>query len=335
MATSIANGCLVPREVRRRGLVLFVALTSLVPSIGAAQVLQSFEDLPLRVNLNDQVQIQDESGARVTGRVTRLTRDEIMIQTSAGEKRFTRDTVHVAAMRGYALRGGAVIGAGAFAVLGAIATCSHEGGHACGIAGPLRAAPIGAGIGLALGGLIPQMKPVYRRSESGVSVSPSFQAGSVGPSLLEELGGWVNLNDLRIEERSGIKMTGRLTRLTDSEMTIETGTGEKRLTRETLREVAVRRHPFRAAALIGASAGVAYGGLAACLGEERSECPDAALIGAGVGAGAGIVAGMLLQSTKVVYPEPERQQQGTIRVAPFVPPGGGFAVIGSWSWSRN
>jgi hypothetical protein len=117
-------------------------------------------------------------------------------------------------------------------------------------------------------------------------------------------------------------------------MTIETGAGEQRLTRETLREVAVRRHPFRAATLIGAGAGAAYGGLTACLTGDRTECPDATLIGAGLGAGAGIVAGMLLQSTTVVYPEPERQR-GAIRMAPFVPPGGGFAVIGSWSWSRN
>jgi hypothetical protein len=118
-------------------------------------------------------------------------------------------------------------------------------------------------------------------------------------------------------------------------MTIETGTGEKRLTRETLREVAVRRHPFRAATLIGAGMGAAYGGLAACLGEERSECPDAAIIGAGLGAGAGLVVGMLVHTTKVVYPEPERKTQNTIRVVPFVSPGRGVAVIGPWSWPRN
>jgi hypothetical protein len=335
VATLIANGCLALGEVCRRGLVPFVALTLLVPSVGAAQVLQSFEDLPLRVNLNDQLQIQDASGAKVTGRVTRLTRDEIMIQTSAGEKRFTRGTVHAAAIRVHAVRRGALVGAGLFAVLGAMTTCSHEGGSVCGVVGPVRAAPIGAGLGLALGGLIPQMKPVYRTPERDVSASPPFRAPSVGPSLLEELGGWVNLDDhLRIEEPSGIMRTGRLTRLTDTDMTIETGAGEQRLTRETLREVAVRRHPFRAATLIGAGAGAAYGGLTACLTGDRTECPDATLIGAGLGAGAGIVAGMLLQSTTVVYPEPERQR-GAIRMAPFVPPGGGFAVIGSWSWSRN
>jgi hypothetical protein len=321
----------------RPGRIVFplVALVLLVPARGAAQARQSFEDLPLRVNLNDQLHVEDQSGAKVTGRVIRLTRDEMVIQSGVGEKRFTRDTVHAVEIRGHAFRMGAFVGAGVFAVLGGVATCSHEGGSACGIVGPLRAAPIGAGIGLALGGLIPQMNPVYRAPESGVSVSPSFRVGGAEPSLLEELGGWVNLDDrLRVEERSGIKSTGRLTSLTDTEMMIETGTGEKRFAREALRQVAVRHHPLRAATLIGAGAGAAFGGLAACLADERTECPDAAIIGAGLGAGAGVVVGMLFDSTKVVYPEPEREQRGTIRVVPFVSSGGGIAVTGFWSWTR-
>jgi hypothetical protein len=118
-------------------------------------------------------------------------------------------------------------------------------------------------------------------------------------------------------------------------MTIETSSGERRFTREALRRVAVRHRPLRAATLIGAGAGAAYRGLAACFTADRTECPNATLIGAGLGAAAGLVVGSLLHSTKVVYPESQRQRQGTIRVAPFVPPGGGFAVIGSWSWSRN
>lgn len=310
--------------------VLFLALFLLTPASGVAQVLQSFEDLPLRVNLNDQIEVEDARGTKIAGRVMRLTRDEITIQTGAGEKRFTRDTIRAAAVRGNPLRRGALVGAGVFAVLGAVATCSNEGGKACGIVGSVRAAPIGAGVGLALGGLIPQMNPVYR-----AAASPSFRVGGVEPSLLEELGGWVNLHDrLRIEERSGIKRAGRLTNLTDTEMTIETGTGEKRLTRGALRQVAVRHHPLRAATLIGAGVGAAYGGLAACLARDRTECPDAAIIGAGLGAGTGLVVGMLLHDTKVVYPEPERERRGTVRVVPFVPPGGGVAVTGSWSWPR-
>src|ERR1700693_285282 len=95
------------------------------------------------------LQIEDQSGAKVSGHVTRLTRNDMTIQTTAGEKRFTSDTVRAIAARGHALRRGALVGAGVFAVLGAVAICSHRGGADCGIVGPLGAAPIGAGVGLA------------------------------------------------------------------------------------------------------------------------------------------------------------------------------------------
>src|SRR3970040_700718 len=103
------------------------ALVLLAPSLGAAQPLQSFQDLALRVNLDDQLRVEERSGARTTGRLTRLTRDAITSQTDAGEKRFASDTVRAVAVRGHTLRKGALIGAGVLAVLGAVATCSHEG----------------------------------------------------------------------------------------------------------------------------------------------------------------------------------------------------------------
>jgi hypothetical protein len=36
----------------------------LAPSIGIAQPLQSFQDLALRVNLDDRLRIEDQSGMR-------------------------------------------------------------------------------------------------------------------------------------------------------------------------------------------------------------------------------------------------------------------------------
>lgn len=138
-------------SLRRMGFVPFVALMLLAPSKGWAQMLQSFEDLALRVNLDDQLQVEDRLGVKATGPLTRLTRDEIAIQTDAGEKRFTSDTIREFAMRAHSLRKSALIGTGEFAVLGALAVCSHEGGRDCIIVGPLGAAPIGAGVGLAMG----------------------------------------------------------------------------------------------------------------------------------------------------------------------------------------
>ena len=56
-------------SLRRRGLASFVAFMLLAPSQGSAQTLQSFEDLALRVNLDDQLQVEDQSGVRTTGRL--------------------------------------------------------------------------------------------------------------------------------------------------------------------------------------------------------------------------------------------------------------------------
>ena len=284
------------------------ALVLLAPSLGAAQPLQSFQDLALRVNLDDQLRVEERSGARTTGRLTRLTRDDITIQTDAGEKRFASDTVRAVAVRGHTLRKGALIGAGVLAVLGAVATCSHEGGGTCIIIGPLGAAPLGAGLGLAMGALIPQMRTVYRAPNNDASVSRSRDAIGVQASLLEDLALRVNLNDqLRVDDRSGVGTTGRLTRLTATAITLQTAAGEKHFTRETVRQVAVRRHPLRMAVLIGAGAGAATGAVAACAGPDREECADAPIMAGAFGAGLGLAVGALIHKTTIVYPEPEKR----------------------------
>ena len=292
--------------MRRTVVVSFSALILLAPSQGSAQALQSFEDLALRVNLEDQLQVEDQLGGRATGHLTRLTRDEMAIQTEAGEKRFKSDTVRAVAVRGHALGKGALIGAGVFAVLGAVATCAHEGGGSCVVIGLFGGAPIGAGVGLAFGALIPRMRPVYRAPEDRVSVQPSPAVSGVPASLLEDLALRVNLNDqLRVDDRSGVGTTGLLTHLSADEITLQTAAGEKHFTRETLRQVAVRRHPLRMAVLIGAATGAASGAVAACTGADREECADAPIMAGALGAGLGLAVGALIHQTTMVYPEPE------------------------------
>ncbi len=289
--------------LRRSTVVSFLALTLLAPSQAAAQALQSFEDLALRINLDDQLQVEDQSGAKATGRLTRLTREEIALQTDAGEKRFARDAVREVALRGHPLRTGALIGTAVFAVLGAVANCSHEGNDACVAVGSLAAAPIGAGVGLAVGALVPRMKTIYRSAESPAP-APRAGGGGVQASLLEDLGLRVNLDDqLRIEDQSGGRTSGRLTRLTADDITILTSGGEKHFTRDTVRQVAVRHHPLRPAVLIGAGVGAVAGAIAGCTGEDREECADAPIMVGALGAGVGLAVGALTHKTRVVYPE--------------------------------
>lgn len=269
-----------------------------------AQPLQSFENLALRVNLDDQLRVEDQAGVKATGRLTHLTRDDIAILTDAGEKHFTSEQVRIVAVRGHSLGKSALIGAGIFAGLGAVAV-AVRGGNAG--AGPLGAATIGAGVGLAIGALVPRMKTIYRPPEDRATVPRSWDAIGVQPSLLEDLALRVNLDDrLRVENQSGGRTTGRLTELTDQAITIQTSAGEKHFTRETVRQVAVRRQPIRLAVLIGAGVGAALGAAAGCTGPDRSECPDGLIIAGGLGAGAGLIVGALIQKTTIVYPEPER-----------------------------
>jgi hypothetical protein len=295
-------------SLRRTGFVSLVVLMLLAPSQGWAQALQSFEDLALRLNLDDQLQVEDRSGVKATGRLTRLTRDEIAIQTEPGERRFTHDTVRAVAVRSHAFRKGALIGAGVFAVLGMVATCSHEGGGNCVPIGLFGAAPIGAGVGLTIGALTSRMTAVYRAPENGAPVPRSGDVINGQASLLEDLALRVNLNDrLLVEDASGGRTAGRLTRLAADEITLQTSAGEKHFTRETVRQVAVRRRPLRMGVLIGAGAGAAAGAVAACTGPTREECADAPIMAGAFGAGLGLAVGALIHKTAVVYPDPEKR----------------------------
>ena len=270
-----------------------------------AQPLQSFDKLALRVNLDDQLRVEDQSGVKATGRLTRLTRDDITIQTDAGEKHFTSEQVRKVAVRGHSLGKSALIGAGVFAVLGVVATATQ--GEDAG-ARPIGAAVIGAGLGVAIGALIPQMKTIYRPPEDRAPVPRSRDDIGAQSSLLEDLGIRVNIDDrIRVEDQSGVRTSGRLMALTDHAITIQTSAGEKHFTRETVRQVAVRRQPIRMAVLIGAGAGAALGAAIACTGPEHEECVDGPIMVGAVGAGVGLAVGALIHRTTIVYPEPEKR----------------------------
>ena len=97
-----------------------------VPRSGSTIGVQAslLEDLALRVNLYDQLRVDDRLGSRTIGRLTRLTADEITLQTAAGEKNFTRESMRLVAVRRQPLRMAVLIGAGVGAATGAVAGCA-------------------------------------------------------------------------------------------------------------------------------------------------------------------------------------------------------------------
>ena len=282
----------------RHALVIsLAALMSFTSTRGSAQTLQSFEDLALRITIDDQVRIHDQLGGNVSGRLTRLTRDAITILTNAGEKRFTGDAVRAVDVRDHALGKGALVGAASFAVLGAVAGNGSVSG----------AAAIGAGLGAAIGSVVPTRRTIFRTSESAASVQRPRDSAGAGPDLLNELGPRINVDDrIRIEDQMGVRTTGRVTHLTADAITIETGAGDRRFTLEALREVDVRRSPVRLMTLVGAGAGVVAGALSECRGKPHSECPDGLVLLGGLGAGGGAITGALIQRTTTVYARPGR-----------------------------
>lgn len=284
------------------GPPLFVAVMLLmVPSAGAGQSVEAFEQLGLLVNLGDRIQLQDQSGIAHAGRITQLTRDDIAIETAAGLKYFTADSTRTVAVEGHPMRRSALIGAATFAVMGAVVRCSRSGGWDCALVGSIGAAPIGAGAGLAIGTLIARFKTVYVAREH--PTTPATHVAIVpGIGLLEDLGRYVNLNDrVSVEDQSGVWKTGRLTELSFDELTLQTDAGDKHFSRGDLQTVAIRRQQLRTGTMIGAAAGAVYGVASECRGGANADCPDGVIIGTALGAAGGALVGALWTKTTVVY----------------------------------
>jgi hypothetical protein len=194
LASTLLGTVAVSRIRRRFGLPL--ALVLLMPSLGSAQTLQSFQDLALRINVDDRLRIEDPSGATATGRLTRLTREEITIETSAGEKRFTSATVRTITVRRGSRSKGVLIGAGIGAATGALLACTGQEREEC-ADGAILLGALGAGIGLAVSALVPRATTVYRASKD-MSPSPGAAQGlamyvevcGLGPSSSLPTGGW-------------------------------------------------------------------------------------------------------------------------------------------------
>ena len=276
-----------------------IALALLVPSLGSAQTLPSFQDLALRVNLDDRIRIEEPSGATATGRLTRLTRDELTVQTDAGERRFTSAAVRTITVRRSSRSKGVLIGAGVGAAAGALLACTGQDHEEC-PDGAILLGALGASVGLAVSALVPRTTTVYRASTDLVTSPGSAQP----PGPFDDLALRVNLDDrIRVRNLSGATTTGRLTRLTGDEMIVATNAGEKRFTSAGVREVAVRRHPLGKSALIAAGA---FGLLAVAVPSCRSNPDCQPIAAAGIGAGVGLAVGALIPGMTTVLQLPQK-----------------------------
>lgn len=163
--------------------VSFLAVTFATPTVARAQEVQSFAELPLRINRDDQVRVVDQSGAKVTGRVVGFGRDGLAIRTDGSERRFADETVRRVERSGQSKARGALIGAGTLLVVGLVG-CPKDSASGC----PVFAALLwGAPLGTLIGAWVPSMHPVYRAPAKPAEAAPPRAAGGVRASLMNDL----------------------------------------------------------------------------------------------------------------------------------------------------
>lgn len=277
--------------------LMVVALAT--PLHGSAQLVTSFAELPLRINRADQVRVVDQSGARTTGRVVSFGRDGLSITTDNGERRFADESVRRVDRRGRSKAKGALVGAGVFAVLGAVA-CSKNETSGCEAWPVLDALFFGAPLGMLVGSWVPSMRPVYRAPVNRASATaPAGRGGKA--NLLEDLGMVVNLGDhVLVESSKGVRTEGSLRSLGEDAFTVENA-DDSELTpfaRETVLQVSLRRGHARQGTLLGFVAGA----IAGCAVSGGEECVDGAIMLGGMGAGVGAIIGAVIHTSTVVYP---------------------------------
>ena len=281
--------------------VSFLALALAAPVEGRAQQVQSFADLPLRINQNDRVRVVDQSGAKVIGRVMSFGRDGLSITTSGGERRFADETVRRVDRSGMSKARGALIGAGTFLVIG-LAGCPEDSASGC----PVFAALLwGAPLGTLIGAWVPSMHGVYRAQPNRPPRAARPARGAT-PSLREDLGMRVNLADrLIIESASGTTTEGALKGLDDDALTLgdRLEFSDRRFARENIRRVTVQRSHVRRGTLFGFLAGSAWGlAMVASDTSLKDEWMDAMVLLGGPGAAAGALVGRMIHTRTVVYP---------------------------------
>ena len=122
----------------------------------------------------------------------------------------------------------------------------------------------------------------------------------------------MNLGDrLRVRDRSGVTISGRLTGLTGTEITLETDSGEARVAVTVVRAVAVRRYALGQGALIG---GALFTALAFAAPACRDNPDCVPILAAPFGAGVGLTIGALVPRMKTVF----RAEQPRVGIAPVL-----------------
>ena len=147
--------------------LISAAFLAIIPFASSAPAFagQTFEALGRSVRVGNRIEIQDRSGAKIQGRLTALSAEQITIETPAGERRFPHDAVASVAVRGRYAKRGALAGAAVGAAL--CIACIDEDADA-----PVLTGLLGAAGGAIVGAFIPRTRVVFRAAAKEVSLVP-------------------------------------------------------------------------------------------------------------------------------------------------------------------
>jgi hypothetical protein len=156
-------------------LALFGLITGVTASPARAQLVQSFPELQLRLDLQDKVTVIDTGGTTWRGRLIQVTREQLVVRVDSRDVALGRDRVQQVRVCCDSLLNGTLIGLGAGATLGALAAVDFSGHRRAGdaVAGALIFGAIGTGLGLGFDALIRGDVVIYRAAPLTIDVVTS------------------------------------------------------------------------------------------------------------------------------------------------------------------
>jgi hypothetical protein len=174
------------------GVVLVLLLCADGTRVEAQDIASSFDQLAVLVKPGDKITAVDATGRETKGRIGTLSRDALIVVTSAGPRKLGEvDVATISQRRSDSLTNGAIIGAiagAAYFITGAALLHDSDGGDVivpAAIVGGVVFAGMGAAAGVGIDALIARRQVIYQKpaARSRVNVSPLLGHGRRGAAV--------------------------------------------------------------------------------------------------------------------------------------------------------
>jgi hypothetical protein len=175
------------------GLGVLLSVCAAATRAEAQEIASTLEQLAVLVKPGDSVRLIDATGRETNGRIARVLRDVLIVETPAGPRQLGEsEVVTITQRRGDSLKNGATIGgvAGAayFATMMAIFSQYNDGGDVIVVTAVTTGAlmvGLGAAVGVAIDALIARQQVIFQKAASPrrVTVSPLVGQGRRGAAV--------------------------------------------------------------------------------------------------------------------------------------------------------